>query len=68
MQLERASTTLLRDLIIVCVAGTLLGFLFEGNYEKARCDRIFDRVPGGLLTVLCAVSGVLLVGHFTEWF
>ena len=22
-----------------------------------------DRVPGGLLTVLCAVSGVLLVGH-----
>ena len=27
-----------------------------------------DRVPGGLLTVLCAVSGVLLVGHFTEWY
>ena len=23
---------------------------------------------GGLLTVLCAVSGVLLVGHFTEWY
>mgnify|MGYP004385357445 CR=1 FL=1 len=33
-----------------------------------RAAAAVDRVPGGLLTVLCAVSGVLLVGHFTEWY
>ena len=32
------------------------------------CAAAVDRVPGGLLTVLCGVSAVLLMGHFTEWF
>lgn len=37
-QLERGSFTIVRDICIVCIAGCMLGFLFEGTYEKARCD------------------------------
>ena len=47
LQLERSASVAVRDLMIICVAGTLLGFLFEGTYEKARCEGIFDHVPNG---------------------
>jgi hypothetical protein len=44
-QLERASSVAVRDLAITCVSGLLLGFLFEGQYEKAKCDSLFDHAP-----------------------
>lgn len=44
-QLERSSSQLARDLLIVCVAGTLLGFLFEGELEKVTLTPTPDPHP-----------------------
>ena len=41
-QLLREGPTVLRNLLLVCLAGVLLGLLYEGQYEKTRCDHLAD--------------------------
>ena len=44
-QLLRSGGAALRDVWIICIAGTVLGLLFEGTLEKARCDGTLANVP-----------------------
>ena len=41
-QLLREGPTVLRNLLLVGLAGVLLGLLYEGQYEKTRCDHLAD--------------------------
>ena len=43
-QLQRELGGALRNALIVCIGGVLLGFLFEGPFEAARCDSTASRL------------------------
>ena len=45
-QIGRDSSAVVRDLIIVCMAGLLLGFLFEGTLEKVHAHVACARARG----------------------
>jgi len=44
LQLRRAGFSALRDLLLACVVGLLLGFLYEGTFEQARCGSVADQI------------------------
>ena len=46
VQLQRNFLNLLRDVCLACIVGILLGFLYEGVYEKARCKTVADQMKG----------------------